>query len=163
MTTSPATDQADTRADEAAVRAVLAEEAAVRALLAEEAEAMRTRDAELAVARYATDAMIFDLAPPLGRRGHAAAGVRAWLAGFDGPVTIETTELEVTVGGDLAFAHGLRRMSAVPAGAAEGFSFWYRATTCLRRVQGRWRVVHEHTSTPFHMDGSFRAATDLQP
>src|SRR5690242_11906827 len=86
MTTSPATDQADTRADEAAVRAVLAdeaavravladeaavravlaEEAAVRALLAEEAEAMRTRDAELAVARYATDAMIFDLAPPLG-------------------------------------------------------------------------------------------------
>lgn len=140
-----------------------ADEAAVRTLLAEETEAMRTRDAERAVARYAPDAVIFDLAPPLGRRGRTAEGVQAWLGGFDGPIGLEITELEVAVDGDLAFAHSLRQLSAVPAGAPEGFSFWYRATTCLRRVDGRWLVVHEHTSTPFHMDGSFRAATDLQP
>lgn len=139
------------------------DEAAVRTLLAEETEAMRTRDAERAVARYAPDAVVFDLAPPLGRRGRTAEGVAAWLTGFDGPVGLEITDLEVTVDRDLAFAHGLRQLTAVPAGAPEGFSFWYRATTCLRRVDGDWLVVHEHTSTPFHMDGSFRAATDLQP
>lgn len=137
--------------------------AAVAALLAEETEAMRTRDAQRAVARYAPDAVIFDLAPPLGRRGRTAEGVAAWLTGFDGPVGIEIADLEVSVDGDLAFAQCLRRLTAVPAGAPEGFSFWYRATTCLRRVDGNWLVVHEHTSTPFHMDGSFRAATDLRP
>ncbi|MGD9986876.1 YybH family protein [Pseudonocardia sp.] len=139
------------------------DEAAVRALLAEETESMRTRDAERAVAHYAPGAVIFSLAPPLGSRGRTAGSVRAWLGGFDGPVGIEITDVEVAVDGDLAFAHSLRRMSAVPAGAPEGFAFWYRSTTCLRRTRGAWLVVHEHTSTPFHMDGSFRAATDLQP
>jgi len=43
------------------------------------------------------------------------------------------------------------------------FSFWFRSTLGLRRLDGEWRIVHEHTSTPFHMDGSGRAATDLQP
>ena len=33
----------------------------------------------------------------------------------------------------------------------------------LERVNGTWKVVHEHTSVPFHMDGSLRPAFDLQP
>jgi ketosteroid isomerase-like protein len=38
-----------------------------------------------------------------------------------------------------------------------------RAIVGLRRIGGRWQVVHEHTSVPFHMDGSDRAALDLEP
>jgi ketosteroid isomerase-like protein len=38
-----------------------------------------------------------------------------------------------------------------------------RSSFGLRRIAGTWRVVHQHDSTPFLMDGSFRAATDLQP
>jgi ketosteroid isomerase-like protein len=34
---------------------------------------------------------------------------------------------------------------------------------CLRRIDGRWLIAHEHSSTPFYMDGTFRAALDLQP
>ena len=33
---------------------------------------------------------------------------------------------------------------------------WFRATTCLRKAGTRWRIVHEHASVPFHMDGSYR-------
>ena len=40
---------------------------------------------------------------------------------------------------------------------------WFRATLALRRTDGIWKVVHEHNSTPFYMDGSDRAALDLQP
>lgn len=40
---------------------------------------------------------------------------------------------------------------------------WVRATTCWRKVDGRWRVVHEHVSVPFYMDGSEKAAVDLKP
>ncbi|MGH3157151.1 MAG: nuclear transport factor 2 family protein, partial [Streptosporangiaceae bacterium] len=42
-------------------------------------------------------------------------------------------------------------------------ALWYRSTLGLRRLDGEWRIVHEHTSTPFYMDGSLRAATDLRP
>jgi len=34
---------------------------------------------------------------------------------------------------------------------------------CLRREEGDWRIVHEHTSVPFYMDGSLRPAFDLKP
>ena len=40
---------------------------------------------------------------------------------------------------------------------------WLRATVCFRRVDGAWKVAHEHASVPFYMDGSFRAAIDLKP
>jgi ketosteroid isomerase-like protein len=39
----------------------------------------------------------------------------------------------------------------------------FALTTILRRSDGRWRIVHDHSSTPFYMDGSYRAATDLVP
>ncbi|MEQ9505556.1 MAG: nuclear transport factor 2 family protein [Hyphomonas sp.] len=45
----------------------------------------------------------------------------------------------------------------------ECVDLWFRATTILRRIEGRWLIVHDHTSTPFYMDGSQRAALDLVP
>ena len=49
------------------------------------------------------------------------------------------------------------------ASGTDSFSFWFRSTYGLRRIDGTWRITHQHDSTPFHMDGSFRAATDLLP
>ncbi len=40
---------------------------------------------------------------------------------------------------------------------------WFRSTIGLRRISGGWRIAHEHNSTPFPMDGSGKAALDLQP
>ena len=33
----------------------------------------------------------------------------------------------------------------------------------FRKVDGTWKIAHAHTSVPFYMDGSFKAATDLNP
>ncbi|MEO6086590.1 MAG: nuclear transport factor 2 family protein, partial [Umezawaea sp.] len=63
----------------------------------------------------------------------------------------------------VAFCHSLNRMAATPLGAPEGFTMWFRMTVGLRKENGSWRITHEHTSTPFYMDGSFLAATDLTP
>ena len=30
-------------------------------------------------------------------------------------------------------------------------------------IGGVWRITHEHHPTPFYMDGSDKAALDLQP
>ncbi|GLZ39627.1 nuclear transport factor 2 family protein [Actinokineospora sp. NBRC 105648] len=141
-------------------------EADIRAVIAEQERAMRSRDAAALIARYTQDVVKFDLAPPLGRSGAAARdveGLRAWFAGFDGEIDFAVTRLSVEVAGDLAFCHSVNRLGATPKGAPGPFTMWFRSTLCLRRDGSEWLVAHEHTSTPFHMDGSFRAATDLLP
>ena len=141
--------------------------AEVRAVLDEYAAAHEARDVERMLACFATDTVRFSLAPPLqqapGTMVGDAEGLRKWLAGFAGPVLIERRELTVEVDGSVAFAHALSRMTATPAGAPESFSFWFRSSFGLRRIDGQWRIAHLHDSTPFHMDGSFRAAVDLEP
>ncbi|SDM45095.1 YybH family protein [Allokutzneria albata] len=138
----------------------------IEQIIAERAEAMRLKDAERVVATYAPEVVIFDLAPPLSRAGAEVTspdGIRAWFDGFAGPLGYDVTDLVVTAGADVAFCHSLNRLAATPHGFPEGFEMWFRATTGLRVVDGEWKITHEHTSTPFYMDGSFRAATDLRP
>ena len=36
-------------------------------------------------------------------------------------------------------------------------------TLALVRTPDGWKIVHLHESVPFHMDGSQRAALDLEP
>jgi uncharacterized protein (TIGR02246 family) len=143
------------------------DEAQIRAIIDDQFAALRDRDPERMHAAYTTDVVQYTLAPPLRHVGYDVDGVRAWMTGFDGPIEREPKDLEVTVGGDVAFAHGLTALRATPAGAPGGFELWTRTTVGLRRIDERWRVTHYHESTPFHMemgpDGSFRAATDLQP
>jgi ketosteroid isomerase-like protein len=38
-----------------------------------------------------------------------------------------------------------------------------RTTVGLRKIDGKWLIVHVHESVPFYMDGSDRAALDLKP
>ena len=107
----------------------------------------------------------YSLAPPLGgpADGHDPTFLESWLTGFEAPPRREVTRLDITVDGDVAFATSIDAMTATPKGSGEEFTLWYRVTLGLRRIDGRWLVTHEHTSVPFHMDGSFRAAVGLEP
>ncbi len=142
-------------------------ETEIRAVLDELAAAHAARDADRIMAVSTPDTVAFTLAPPLQQGPDTpygtAEGLRKWLAGFDGPVGIGYRDVEVAADGDVAFVHCLRSMTATPVGADEPFTLWMRATYGLRRIGGRWTIVHEHESTPFYMDGSFRAAVDLEP
>jgi ketosteroid isomerase-like protein len=142
-------------------------ESQVRSVLDEHVAAHAERDVDRLLTLYTDDAIRYTLAPPLqqgpateyGTRG----GLQAWFDGFAGPIEVEYRDPVVTADGDVAFVHTLTRMTATPAGAPEPFSFWFRSTFGLRRLGGEWCIVHRHESTPFHMDGSFRAAVELQP
>jgi ketosteroid isomerase-like protein len=132
----------------------------VEAVLDALAQGLRTRDAEAVSELFAPGARIFDLAPPLAH-GLDRKGLADWLAGWDGPVEQSVSDLEVEVGGDLAVCHGLVHIQTTRGG--EVAAWWMRATYALARDDRGWRIIHEHTSVPFHMDGSYRAAIDLQP
>lgn len=141
------------------------DEHTIRRLVADRTTAMRTGDAETICRAYSSDAVVFSLAPPLVQPPDGTRDVvrmKAWFEEKGGSVWSEVRDLEVTVDGDLALCTSLESMGAPPS-APQPFALWYRSTLALRRREGEWRIVHEHSSTPFHMDGSFRAATDLQP
>jgi uncharacterized protein (TIGR02246 family) len=141
-------------------------EAQIRQLMDEKAAAMRARDADAVVAQYTPDAVKFDLAPPLRKVGPEAqdvTGLKTWFSGFDGDIDFEIRDLSVTAGEDVAYCHSLNALTATPHGVPDSFTLWFRATVCLRNVDGSWLIAHEHNSTPFYMDGSFKAAVDLRP
>jgi uncharacterized protein (TIGR02246 family) len=139
----------------------------VHAVLDEFAAAHAAHDADGLFALYSQDVVSYSLGPPLQQGPDTAYGtvdgIRAWFAGFDGPVQITYRDPIVHQDGDLALAHTLSQMTSTLAGQHEPFSIWFRSTFGLRRIDGAWRITHRHDSTPFYMDGSYRAATDLEP
>jgi uncharacterized protein (TIGR02246 family) len=157
--------QTDTQDTEIHGTTMIDNEAAIRALIADRTTAMRRGDAETICAAYTSDAVVFSLAPPLVQPTGGARDVAQMQAWFDekgGGVWFEVRDLNVTVDGDLALCTSVESMGA-PPDAPQPFTLWYRSTLGLRRTHGQWRIFHHHSSTPFYMDGSMRAATDLAP
>lgn len=141
------------------------DETAIRELITHRVNAMRAGDAKAVCEAYSPDAVVFNLAPPLVQPPDGArdvAQLQAWFDEKGGSVWSDVRDLQVTVDGDLALCTALESMGA-PPDAPQQFTLWFRSTLGLRRIGGEWRIVHEHSSTPFHMDGSFRAAVDLEP
>jgi len=141
------------------------DDAAIRAVLETRAAAIRQKNVEEALAPYARDLVRFDLAPPLARSGGEALdpqGLAAWFDTWRGPLRYELRDVSITSAGGLAFAHGFVRIGGTKQdGQAQ--DVLARLTVCLRQSGPDWRIVHEHVSTPFYMDGSVRAAVDLSP
>jgi ketosteroid isomerase-like protein len=108
--------------------------AEIEALLQQLAKAHADHDADAIVESYTPDAVIYDLSPPLTRHGMSRKSVTAWLGGWEGPIQIASRD-----------------------------DMWYRTTMCLQKASGRWRIACDHSSVPFYMDGSYRAAVDLKP
>jgi ketosteroid isomerase-like protein len=137
---------------------------AILAVLEERHAAIAAGDAARALATSTPDAVVASLAPPLvqpvGPPEQAVAALADWIASFDAPPRLAHREPTVHVDGDVAFVHTLSSMTGTKGGE---FTLWFRSTFGLRRIAGRWLIVHQHESVPFHMDGSFRAATGLQP
>jgi ketosteroid isomerase-like protein len=137
----------------------------IREVIEDRAALLQQGDAKAILSHYAPSFVEYTLAPPLRQPGDGRdpAPLEAWLSTFASPPRREVTRLEITTDGDVAFATSLDCLTAVPRGASEAFSLWFRVTLGLRRIDGRWLVTHEHASVPFEMDGSFRASIDLTP
>jgi ketosteroid isomerase-like protein len=137
----------------------------IRDVIEARAGLLETGDVKAMIAYYAPQVVQFSLAPPLGTviDGSDPVPVEQWMAGFEAPPRHAVTELDITTDGDVAFATSLDSMTAIPKGQTEPFTLWYRVTLGLRRLDGHWLITHEHESVPFLMDGSFRAAVDLEP
>ena len=137
----------------------------IGALLDSRVEACRKKDIDALMSLYAPDVVYFDVVPPL--RFVGAEAVRRnfvrWFDEYEGPIGLETEYLEVTVDGDVAFAHMLHLDTGTMTGDAGPVrSMWLRSTVCLRRSAGTWSITHEHISLPIRPE-TMKAALDLTP
>lgn len=124
----------------------------IRELLETRTRALGQRDAATAAAAYDDDLVLYDAVGPFVRRSEDPADrLESWVALYRTPIGHEIRDLEITAGDDLAFCHFLVRISGTMQDGTE-VAMWVRATSCLRRQDGAWTIVHEHASVPFDAD-----------
>jgi ketosteroid isomerase-like protein len=140
-----------------------ADEAEIRGLIEGHAKALHDKNAAGSLEHLTQDAVIFDLAPPLRSDYADENKTQEWMNGWEGPIESEERELALRVSGDSAYWYGYSRLRGHSKAAGQDVDFWMRMTMILERINGRWKVVHEHSSVPFYMDGSMRPAFDLKP
>ena len=128
----------------------------IHAALAAYQAAVLAKDVDAFVSIYADDARIFELwgtwEHDIGSWREMAKGWFAFLGDQRSVVTAH--DVRTQVAGDMAMLSASLTYAAVDAGGQPLRSLDNRLTWVLRQRDGRWQVVHEHTSVPLaHEDG----------
>jgi uncharacterized protein (TIGR02246 family) len=121
----------------------------IRTLIERWAGAVREGNMAGIRADHHPEMLMFDVPPPFLSRGldDYTATWERFLSWSEKPVVFDFRDVEITAGKDVAFATAIGRCAGVdPNGKREELEF--RLTMCLRKIDGRWRVVHEHHSLP---------------
>jgi ketosteroid isomerase-like protein len=126
-------------------------ESQIKDLIEAWADAVRRHDISGILAHHEQDIVMFDVPPPLQSRGMDEYK-KTWDLFFryhKPSQTFDIEELGITAGEDVAFAVAIMRCgSATFSGPPEEGGFLFRLTIGLRKIDGRWRVAHEHHSVP---------------
>ena len=120
----------------------------IRTLIERWAHAVRAHDYEGILADHDEGVVMFDVPPPMQFRGIDAYR-HTWdiFFGVHRPGNLfDILEMDITAGADVAFAVMLMRCGG-PVGHKD-YPLDFRLTVGLRKVDGRWRVLHEHHSVP---------------
>jgi uncharacterized protein (TIGR02246 family) len=137
----------------------------VRRLLDRWERAFRAKDIDAVMSVYVPGPglVAFDVAPPLARVGRDTyrSNYEEFFAQYEGPLDVELRDLRIVAGNDVAFIHCLERMTGTLKGGQKS-EVWLRVTSGLRRINGRWLIIHDHISAPADF-ATGKAVLDLKP
>jgi len=125
------------------------DEAEIRHLIEQWAKAVREENRSAIRADHDANILMFDVPPPLFSRGMAdyMATWETFFSAVEKPVAFAFHDVQVTSGHDVAFATAIGSCVNIDKnGNREPLQF--RLTMGLRKVDGKWRVMHEHHSLP---------------
>jgi len=125
------------------------DETEIHALIQRWAKAVRGENRAAIREDHDPDILMFDVPPPFLSRGMAAymATWDTFFSSQEKPVTFEFNNIEVTCGQDVAFATAIGKCVNIdPTGKREPLEF--RLTMGLKKIDGRWCIMHEHHSLP---------------
>ena len=123
------------------------EEAEIRSIIADRAKAHHDKNVDLLLAHGGEGFLSFDLAPPLRNKGGSSKEARREIefATWKGPIGLEERDLVVTAGDNVAFSTSLTHMTGAKTDGAE-VSLRFRSTNGFRNENGKWKIVHAHSS-----------------
>jgi ketosteroid isomerase-like protein len=139
------------------------QETEIRNLIEQQINAVRNKNIDEALIHYHNDVLSFDVVDPLQFKGKDAIRKRLeeWFATFEGPIKNEIAELKIEVSENIALCSRLNHVNALKIDG-EKLDMWWRETTCFKRIDGHWMIIHVHSSVPFNpQDG--KASTGLNP
>ena len=123
----------------------------IRAVIEAWADAVRRHDLPGILAHHEQDIVMFDVPPPLQSRGmdEYKATWDLFFRYHEPSQAFDIEELAITAGEDVAFAVAIMRCcSATFSSPPPEGGLLFRLTIGLRKVDGDWRVTHEHHSVP---------------
>jgi ketosteroid isomerase-like protein len=87
-----------------------------------------------------------------------------WFKEYEGPIGLETHDLNIAISGDVAFAHMLHldKGNTNLSEPQNRRQFWLRSTVCCQRSNNKWLITHEHISLPVDFR-SGKVLLDLVP
>jgi len=139
--TTPAADPAKDQAD-------------IKALEDRFMTAFKAKDVSALMAVYVPDQslVVFDAIPPLKYTGAAAykKDFEDFFAAYPGPLEASMSDLDVTVGGDVAYGHNIQQATLTDKDGKKLVGT-LRVTDGYKKVNGQWLISHEHVSFPVDM------------
>ena len=129
--------------------AIDTDELEIKALIERWAKAVREENRAAIRADHDANILMFDVPPPFLSQGLDAymATWETFFAHVAKPAAFDFTEVKVTAGNDVAFATAIGHCLTIDVtGKREPLDF--RLTMGLRKINGRWRILHEHHSLP---------------
>ena len=122
-------------------------EQAIPALIDDWIDAICKGDIDRVLANRTDDIVMYDVPEPIQVKG-IDAYKDMWKLFFEhnaaGPDRFRLSDVQVVAGDDIAYAHGLLTIGGGDAHC--------RLTLGLRRIDGAWKVAHEHHSIPIKLD-----------
>ena len=141
------------------------DEAAIRQLLDRWGSAFRAKDLNAIMSNYVPgpDLVAFDILPPLKRVGAEAyrKNYQEFFDQYAGSIDYEIRDLRIVTGDGVAFLHGLERITGTMKNGQKSEA-WVRVTSGLRKINGKWLIMHDHVSVPADLETG-KAALDLKP
>jgi uncharacterized protein (TIGR02246 family) len=126
----------------------------VESLLDAYRDAVHAKDVDAFLAIFADDVRVFDMWSTWSHDGIDAwrAMAEGWFGSLgDERVRVDFDDVQTTVGEDAAVLSAFVTFAGLSADGQELRSMNNRLTWGLRKVDGTWKVVHEHTSAPVDM------------
>jgi ketosteroid isomerase-like protein len=124
------------------------DEMQIKTLIERWAKAVREENRAAIRADHDPNILMFDVPPPFLSRGLDAymATWEEFLSCSVKPVAFDFYDVNVTAGTDVAFATAIGRCVSTANGKHEALEFCL--TMGLRKIDGSWRILHEHHSVP---------------
>ncbi|MEP1895645.1 MAG: SgcJ/EcaC family oxidoreductase [Alloalcanivorax venustensis] len=126
------------------------DEQAIQTLIAQWARAVSAGDLDGILACYAEDVEAYDAIGRLRFQGLEAYGAhwRECMAYCNNGMVFDVHEPRVRVDGDLAVSYFPVRCGGENDKGKEQVG-WMRMSSAYQRLNGQWKIVHEHSSVPF--------------